>query len=389
MIKQLSCTLAVAALLAITSTLSAIAPEVVVKKDPELMAEAAKYCNVDLVLCLDTSNSMDDLIDSAKIQLWSIVNSLGKADPPPKLRVALYSYGNTNHLAENGWVDHVLPFTEDLDLVYEKLFSLKTNGGDEYVARVTRAALQQTWTTGNDHTLKLIFVAGNESAAQDPTYSLETIMAEAVAQNVYVNTIFCEDPDSSEYQSWKHAAKLANSKFACINPAKRVAYVTPYDDDLVRLSSKLNSTYVFYGAAPARSRFAMNQAAQDSNAFSLGSAVATERAVAKSNSAVYNNANRDLVDLYKQDKSQALASSEEELPEELKGKSKDEIEDYILEKDKERESIQQEINTLNEKRLENIAEQKRAQNPNGEESLDSVMIEALREQAKAQGITIP
>ena len=49
---------------------------------------------IDLVLCLDTSNSMDGLIDSAKRKLWDIVNDLGRARPAPRLRVALYSSGN-------------------------------------------------------------------------------------------------------------------------------------------------------------------------------------------------------------------------------------------------------------------------------------------------------
>ncbi|MGF1573105.1 MAG: VWA domain-containing protein [Sumerlaeia bacterium] len=389
MYKFLPKYLIAATMFAFTTTSYAITPEVVVKKDPELLAEAAKYCNVDLVICLDTSNSMDELIDSAKIQLWSIVNSLGKADPPPRLRVALYSYGNTNHLAENGWVDHVLPFTDDLDLVYKKLFELKTNGGYEYVARVTRAALQQSWKNDDQKTLRLIFVAGNESAAQDPTYTLASVMEQAKKQNVFVNTIFCEDPRSSEYESWKEAALLADGKYACINPARRKTYHTPYDDDLVSLSSKLNSTYIFYGAREERQRYSTNQVAQDANAFSLSSAVATQRAVAKSNSAVYNNGERDLVDLYNADKNSALTKNAEELPEELKGKSQDEIEDYILAKEKERKSIQDEIAALNLKRLANIETQKRAGGDEAGTTLDDVMISAIKEQAKTQGITIP
>ena len=49
---------------------------------------------VDIVVCLDTSNSMDGLIDSAKRKLWAIVNDLAKVEPTPVLRVALYSYAH-------------------------------------------------------------------------------------------------------------------------------------------------------------------------------------------------------------------------------------------------------------------------------------------------------
>src|SRR3954471_15526373 len=98
---------------------------------------------VDLVICLDVSNSMDGLIDSAKRKLWDIVNDLGKAKPTPKLRVALYSYGNDGYDPKVGWVRKELDLTTDPDKVSEKLFGLKTNGGTEYVGRVCRDALQQ------------------------------------------------------------------------------------------------------------------------------------------------------------------------------------------------------------------------------------------------------
>ena len=59
---------------------------------------------VDLVLCLDASNSMDGLIASAKLKLWAIVSEMAKARPAPELRVALLSYGNTGYDAARGWV---------------------------------------------------------------------------------------------------------------------------------------------------------------------------------------------------------------------------------------------------------------------------------------------
>src|SRR5262245_34753737 len=52
---------------------------------------------VDLVLAIDTSNSMDGLIDGARQQLWEAVNRLAKSDPKPTLRVGLISYGNTSY----------------------------------------------------------------------------------------------------------------------------------------------------------------------------------------------------------------------------------------------------------------------------------------------------
>ena len=58
--------------------------------------------DVDLAICLDTSGSMDGLIDAARQKIWSIVNDLALAEPAPKLHVALLTYGNDGHSAELG-----------------------------------------------------------------------------------------------------------------------------------------------------------------------------------------------------------------------------------------------------------------------------------------------
>src|SRR3954453_3739269 len=88
---------------------------------------------IQLALLLDTSNSMDGLIDQARSQLWTVVNHLAKCKKDgqsPRLEVALSEYGNDNLSQKSGWVRQVLPFTEALDSVSEKLFALRTNGGE-------------------------------------------------------------------------------------------------------------------------------------------------------------------------------------------------------------------------------------------------------------------
>ena len=59
---------------------------------------------IQVALLLDTSNSMDGLIDQAKSRLWNIVNTLttlkynGKA---PQVEIALYEYGNDGKATES------------------------------------------------------------------------------------------------------------------------------------------------------------------------------------------------------------------------------------------------------------------------------------------------
>src|SRR5262249_21561950 len=123
-------------------------------------AKPAKPKNIDVALCLDVSNSMDGLINSAKNRLWDVVNDLAKAKPTPNLRVALYSYGHNRYDPKVGWIRKEVDLTTDLDAVSQKLFGLTTFGGTEYVTRVCRDAIQeQSWCKDQD-ALKLIFVCG-------------------------------------------------------------------------------------------------------------------------------------------------------------------------------------------------------------------------------------
>src|SRR5262245_10132460 len=62
--------------------------------------------SIMLALLLDTSNSMDGLIDQAKSQLWKIVNELADAkcndSSRPQIKIALYEYGNDGLSATKG-----------------------------------------------------------------------------------------------------------------------------------------------------------------------------------------------------------------------------------------------------------------------------------------------
>ena len=95
--------------------------------------------DVDLVIALDVSGSMEGLIASAKQRLWDITNELAQARPVPNLRVAILSYGSPGYGEQAGYVRIDLPFTADLDAVNATLFGFHTDGGDEYVTRAIQS----------------------------------------------------------------------------------------------------------------------------------------------------------------------------------------------------------------------------------------------------------
>ena len=122
---------------------------------------------VKIALLLDTSNSMDGLIDQAKAQLWDIVNKFSQAktgdSSRPELQIALYQYGNDKLSSREGYVQQVLNFSGDLDEISEKLFSLTTNGGEEYCGQVIHTSLKQLEWGQNPDNLKMIFIAGKRA----------------------------------------------------------------------------------------------------------------------------------------------------------------------------------------------------------------------------------
>jgi hypothetical protein len=343
---------------------------------------------IDLVICLDVSNSMDGLINSAKARLWDIVNELAKVQPTPNLRVALYSYGHTGYNPQAGWVRKELDFTTDLDLVYQKLTALTTRGGTEYVGRVCQAALDEQKWTEDKSALKIIFVCGNEPATQDPQVNLKELARKAVTRDIYINTIYCGNPNNAEALGWKELADLAEGRYACIDQNRgTVAITTPMDKELIELGNKLNTTYLAYGSLGRERR--ANQLAQDINARQAGVQAEAGRAAAKGGG-LYKNADWDLVDKLKDDPTFDIKTiPEADLPEELKKLKPEEREQYVRDMLAKRLAIQKQINELNARRQSYINEQLKKTATDGEKALDEAIRTTLREQAKKKGITIP
>ena len=149
---------------------------------------------IKVALLLDTSNSMDGLIDQAKSQLWELVNELSyakcKHESKPSLQIALYEYGNDRLNAQEGFIRQVSAFSNDLDEISKSLFGLTTNGGNEYCGKVIQVSLDQlNWGTDKND-LNLIFIAGNEPFDQGPVRYQDASL-NACEKDVTINTIFC------------------------------------------------------------------------------------------------------------------------------------------------------------------------------------------------------
>ncbi|UII76944.1 VWA domain-containing protein [Flagellimonas sp. HMM57] len=333
---------------------------------------------VKVALLLDTSNSMDGLINQAKAQLWDIVNEFTYAkcgnETRPSLEIALYEYGNDNLASSEGYIRQVIGFSSDLDEISEKLFSLTTNGGEEFCGQVIHTSLKQLNWGKNADDLKMIFIAGNEPFTQGKL-NYKDATSQAKEKDVIVNTIFCGNYEQGISTKWKNGATLTGGEYMAIDHNKQVVHIdTPYDDVIIKLNSKLNTTYISYGALGSTKK--AQQSMQDLNAAEMEEAVVVKRAVSKS-SRFYENSSWDLVDAIEDDKFEIDELNDKDLPKELKGKSKKEMTAYLEGKKAERVKIQKQIQDLNRKRETYIAENQKEET--GE--LENALLSAIKTQA--------
>jgi len=353
-------------------------PPVAIATGP-VVSTATSAPHVDLVIALDTSSSMDGLIDSARAKVWDIVNLLARAKPRPIVRIGLISYGNDGYDACTGWVRKDAELTTDLDAVYAKLFGLRTNGGTEYVSRAVTVALDQMPWDPSPNTLRIVFVAGNEAADQDPEISLQAVAELANSRGVRVNTIYCGGTNNVEHRRWSLLAELAHGGFNAIDQSAVAVMPTPMDAELAKLSTELNDTYVAYGKDAAAKK--ANQLAQDANAQSMGNAAAAARASAKA-TALYEAPSWDLVDAHRQSGGGALkAMAPAAMPAELAALPEAKRGAYLEEKSKKRLDLQKKIAELAARRDAYLkAEKAKARTP-GAADLDAAMSGTLQKQA--------
>ncbi len=321
---------------------------------------------VQVAILFDTSGSMDGLIDQAKARIWNIVNevsSLQYSGQTPDIQFALYQYGNSGLTQASNYIEQILALTSDLDVISQKLFALRTNGGSEYCGAVIGRSLSDLNWSSSPTDLKMIYIAGNESFAQGPVdYKIEC--QKAADRGIFINTIYCGDYDQGVREFWKDGASCSKGDYFNIDSDRKIAHIaTPYDDDINKYNDSLNRTYYGYGSLGLEKK--SMQLEEDSNAEMEAISVKTERSIAKSKKGVYKNASWDLIDAVDEGTADLSKMKDEELPEEFQGKTKEEKEALLEEKRLDRERFQEKINKLAKSRQSYIDDERKKRAASG------------------------
>lgn len=352
-------------------------------------ADFGKKPLVQLAILLDTSGSMDGLINQARAQLWKIVNELvgaEKSGSSPMIEVALYEYGNSGLPQGEGYMRQVLPFTRDMDKVARELFALSTNGGNEYAGMAIKSAVKDLTWSGKDDVYKAIFIAGNEPFTQGPVDFREAAGL-AKGKGIFVNTVFCGPRQQGIATRWQEGARLADGDFSNIDQSVARTYVSaPQDARIAQLGASLGDTAVVRGVRGSV-RKAEQESLESKMQASGGASVLAERAAFKAMAPAAQSAaadaDWDVISALESGQLKRSDIKKKELPEELRELSDKELDKELDAKLKQRRKIKEEINRLQAERRRYIEEQE--SKASGPETLDKAMLQTVRSQASRKG----
>jgi len=331
---------------------------------------------VDVVFCVDRSGSMDRVIETAKRKIWTIVNEVAQQKPTPVLRIGLIGYGSADKDIK------FFPLSTDLDKVYENLSTFRCDmGGDEWVGWALLQAVERMEWAPERKSLKMIFMVGNETAAQGHAEVMYTRTApQAIKKDISVNAIYCGKPSAEEEKTWRELASLADGLYSQIDlSGGEVTIQTPHDKKLAELSQKLNTTYIPFGRRGADGKEQQEKA--DKATAGAGAAPAeAARASAKAGK-LYNNATWDLVDASKGKDFDLAKMKIEDLPQDMQKMTPEERKAHLDKMTKEREEIQKEIAKTSAERQKFIDEEMKKKNLTADASFDEAVRRTIQEQA--------
>jgi hypothetical protein len=367
----------------------AFAPQKSAVNHPTAISQLRATPRIQLAILLDTSNSMDGLIDQARNQLWQVVNEFAAAKQDgvtPILEIALFEYGNSGNARDAGYIRQLNGFTRELDSVSQGLYSLTTNGGDEYCGYAIERALHTLQWSQSATDIKTIFIAGNESFAQGPVRFQDAVQM-ARQNGISINTIHAGNHAAGVRDGWQAGAILAGGDYLSIDADQQVVHLeAPQDARINELNAQLNQTYVPYGSQGEDK--AQRQLQQDQMSSEVSAGLLAKRAHSKA-SAFYGNADWDLIDALKDGavaEEQIAEMEDAALPEPMQGLSAQQKLDYLQQKQGERESIRKEILVLSESRSSYVAEKKKEQAAMAP-SVSDALTGAIRKQAEQKNFT--
>ena len=161
--------------------------------------------DIQVILALDASGSMDQLFTAVANSLEKVLTTLSSArlnGKKTKVNVGIVVYGQGH---SNGAPFKLSGFTTKLAQLRNKVKETACDGYNEECGSAILFAVNKfPWNMRDrDDMLKVIFVCGNEPFDQGPV-DFRNAITQAQAKNIIINTVHCGPED----EQWKEAAEL-------------------------------------------------------------------------------------------------------------------------------------------------------------------------------------
>ena len=355
--------------------------------DPLINHHITAKPKVDVVFVLDTTGSMEGLIQTAKEKIWSIATTMASAQQTPDIRIGLVAYRDRG----DSYVTKIVDLSDDLDSVYASLMDFEANGGGDTPESVNKAlydAVHNMSWSQQDQAYQVIFLVGDAPPHMDYNeVRYPQIVASAMQKGIVINTIQCGEIPSA-IEPWTQIASLGHGVFFQVEQAGgAVAYTTPFDEEIADLSAQLDDTRLYYGTEEEKEKMQGKVAATDKLHEGASLASRARRGVFNVSAGGRTNllGDNELVAAVASGSIDLNDIEEDTLPEALKPMARAEQEAFVAELAEERSDLQRQIQELSQDRDGYLA--KKVDEAGGlKDSLDQKLYNAVKEQAGKAGL---
>lgn len=343
-----------------------------------------------IAILVDTSGSMQGLINQVRDGIWSTLNSLNnlsKGGEGADVELALYQYGSSVVGADSKYIRQLVPLTKNHTLIAEKLFSTKAAGGDEYVGRVLMQAGSELNWSSNSEDFKSIILAGNETIIQGTIHPHNSAL-ELELKSITLNTIFAGSENSHLLDEWRQLALLSSGGSLSIDQNSIQTHIdSPYDDRIINVTMEINTTYLPFGQNGEGEYRRMLDVDRDVWSSGRGSYIGwgSYRSGGFGQNAT---SSWDLVSAYRLGRLNLASIPDNRLPIVLRGLSITNKLEYIKKVDNHRKQLEKSLGKLREKRASFIQSVRSEQSQNDQENFSAAIRKLISKQLKSQGFTL-
>lgn len=348
---------------------------------PAFAAQQNKIERIEVAFVLDTTGSMEGLIDGAKRKIWTIANTIVDIQPDADIRMALIGYRDRG----DDYVIKSYDMSKDLQALYGNLTRFEADGGGddpESVNEALDAAVSKLTWSDKQGTRKIVFLVGDAPPHMD--YKGERkypeIITDARKDNIIVNTVQAgQDAETTNF--WKDIAERGAGRYMAIaqdgGPIEEVT--TPYDQQIMQNQQQIDKTIMPYGTRAQQAELTDKMSVK----------MAAPAAVQVENSKFYSKRSSakevitgggDLIDDVRNKKLEIAKIKDSELPADLKGKSEKERTETVEKKLLERAKLEEQMAGLVKQRDEYLAKAAAEGSKNVDDSFDKVVSETLKQQ---------